>query len=168
VPLAQTGPWDHLRRELDRARRYGREFALIRIAGADRDRAADLAALLRTSDYVWLHGRATYVLLPEAGRSAAEQLVARLDHAAPSVLADDALELAAFPEDGLTSGALLAAVRGRPIPRLPAGPASVGASNGAAPAVSPRDPNAQLGHRPGHARTHRGAGSAPRVIEPAH
>jgi hypothetical protein len=160
--LVQTEPWDHLRRELDRARRYGREFALLRLSGDDVEREAALLGRLRTSDYVWAHGKATYVLLPEADRTAAEGLVARLEREAPGLLPERGVQLAAFPGDGLTSGALLAAVRGRPIARLPQTPVgSAAALNGH------QRREAHRGN--GQGRTsHRELGLAQRVAEPAH
>jgi hypothetical protein len=111
------GSWNDLRRELDRCRRFGREFALVRVPGRDRGR---IARLVRSTDYVWSDRAATYVLLPESNTASAEGLIARLQREAPELLPERGVQVASFPEDGLTSGALLSALSGRPLVLEPA------------------------------------------------
>lgn len=100
--------WAELRLEIARSRRFGRSFGLIRIEGKTRP---SLGVELRSIDRAWTVDGVTYVLLPESDRRAAESLRGRLLHEASDVLADCSLSVAAFPEDGLTSGALLKAIR---------------------------------------------------------
>lgn len=117
--------WEDLRREIARSRRYGHEFALIRIPARDatsarrsrwsrpgrpREAAQVLRSLVRTLDYVWASDGALYVLLPESDRGAGERLLARIRETAPELLPEHGVRLAAFPADGMTSGALLKAL----------------------------------------------------------
>lgn len=105
--------WHELRQEIARARRFGRAFALARIG---RVAGAELAPHLRTVDRPWTADGATYVLLPEADREAAEGFASRLRRDAPDVIDDCAVSVAAFPDDGVTSGALLDVLRKRTKP----------------------------------------------------
>ncbi len=122
---ANSDAWDDLRREIARSRRYGHEFALIRIparasASPRRSRwarpgragepAQIVRSLVRTLDYVWTSNGSLYVLLPESNREAGERLLARIREAAPMLLPERGVRLAAFPADGMTSGALLKAL----------------------------------------------------------
>ena len=100
--------WDELRREIARSRRFGRSFALVRIGRISGTR---LAPSMRTIDREWVANGVTYVLLPECDRAAGESLVARLRRELSDVLAGCAVAVASFPEDGLTSGALLKTLR---------------------------------------------------------
>jgi len=107
-----SGPWADLRREIARARRFTRPFAIIRIKrhGRDGGRVAygrALGSLVRSVDAMWEADDAVFVLLPESDRTAGERFVARLRRDVPELARADDLALAAFPEDGLTSGALL-------------------------------------------------------------
>jgi hypothetical protein len=110
--LSSDAGMDELRRELDRSRRFGHEFVLLRMdrshrsGDADFDLARKLRARLRSIDSVWGVRKQAFVLLPESGRDAADGLVARLRREAPGLLPDD-VRVAAFPADGLTGGALL-------------------------------------------------------------
>ena len=127
---------DAFRAELDRARRHRRTFALARlalahdagvVAGASGASGIDLATLelvgssLRITDHAWLEDGDVIVLLPESDRETAEALAERLHAAAPDRFTGRP-SFAVFPDDGLTSGALLDAlergVRGdaRPAP----------------------------------------------------
>jgi hypothetical protein len=121
-PSAGFDAWDELRREIARSRRYGHEFVLIRIphggspaprrsrwsrSRRSRDFARALRSLVRTLDRVWTSNGSLYLLLPESNRAAGESLLGRLREAAPELLPDYGIRLAAFPADGLTSGALL-------------------------------------------------------------
>jgi hypothetical protein len=134
VADATQDPWEILRRELDRARRYGRPLILIQIAphaeaaaappddphsrrrgrfrrpGKDGDGVAYLRTHLRTGDEVWRVHERIFVMLPEADYDCAAGLVERLRTRAPHLFGATDLRLAAFPEDGLTAGALLASL----------------------------------------------------------
>jgi hypothetical protein len=103
---AGEGGWDELRRELDRARRFNRSFAMARLDGGDvaPDHVLDaVSQLIRVCDRAWASGGAVYVLMPETSSDDAISAIARL--AAP----DAQLEVRAvsFPADGSTSEALL-------------------------------------------------------------
>ena len=139
--------WEELRRELHRSRRYKHHFVLARIPGKEHAHASirpalrraefyeqevqTLSSFLRSVDLVWEDGGSIYVLAPECDRVMGEALIARLRKQASEVLPEDGVRLAAFPEDGLTSGALLASLRNRP----PVGK----------PSVLPRAVDAQVG-----------------------
>ena len=59
-----------------------------------------------------------YILLPETSRGAADALVSRLATVAPELLPGD-VRMATFPDDGLTSGALISAVHGASLSEVP-------------------------------------------------
>ena len=115
-------PTNAFRRELDRARRHGRSFALVRLhlgapSGGGRRHAAGgdgiaagtvelLGTMLRITDLAWIEDDTIVVLLPESDRATAEAFLARGRVAAPAAFAGPA-GIAMFPDDGLTSGALL-------------------------------------------------------------
>jgi hypothetical protein len=107
APSADLDVWHELRREIARARRFGRSFALVRIG---RIAGTALSSSLRTIDRLWVANGRTYVLLPEASREAGEGFVARVRRDVPDALAESAVSVAAFPEDGVTTGALLKAL----------------------------------------------------------
>ena len=131
VPEAIADPWNEFRRELSRSRRYERQFVLVRIPcriGADswmngRGRETlpcvaemvQVSAFLRNVDRAWVADGGVYVLLPESDRARGEAFLARIRRLAPDVLPEEGVRLVAFPEDGPTSGALLAALEGRPV-----------------------------------------------------
>lgn len=105
-------PYDELRREMDRARRHERPFALARIRmprAATPSKAVDLPETFRrmawrSTDRAWRRGRDLYLLLPETTADATTAMLRRtLD-----VTASDGIEfrVAAFPESGVTVGAL--------------------------------------------------------------
>jgi hypothetical protein len=104
--------WRELSRELDRSRRFGRSFSLLRVPRlvAGRNGGLDLARALpdrlRSLDTVWAHRRQLFVLLPEADRDGTLALLTRLRRDVPELIAAD-VRMAAFPADGLTGGALL-------------------------------------------------------------
>lgn len=118
-------PWQHLHDELRRSRRHGHPFVLARIkmgaglsamgggpAGASRRAEMILdavEAVLRTTDGCWLHDGNVYALLPETDRSMADNFVQRARQMYPGVLSSADVALVGFPEDGITSGSLLAA-----------------------------------------------------------
>jgi hypothetical protein len=134
--------WAEFRRELRRSRRSVRPMTLLRLRGpADPDDAleADLEGMsrslhghLRLVDRTWVDDGSVYVLLPESTRAAADAMLGRLRVVAPELIVDD-LRLATFPDDGLTSGALISAVHGAKLSEVPT-PIRVAASDGDAEA----------------------------------
>jgi hypothetical protein len=130
-------PWspsDELELEIDRSRRFGRHFGLVRISRCRqfedrwmpvRELAYALCSLLRRVDRVWIEGPRVYVLLPECDRTMVEAMLVRIHEPLERLLGEGAgghseVSAAAFPEDGLTSGALYAALgTDRPDPRSP-------------------------------------------------
>lgn len=96
-----------------------------RAGRAGRDAAAELVLALRDTlrdiDAVWTDRRGVFLLLPETDVEAGRSLVARLHGGEqPFLTADDDVRVGAFPADGLTLDALVAAVT-RPVaaPALP-------------------------------------------------
>jgi hypothetical protein len=121
--LASSGAsgWEDLHRELARARRHERPLAIVRLPGDGGTeaaaRAAAIAPYLRRIDRVWSEHGDVNVLLPETDRAAAERLVGRLRARQPETFGAQAA-IAAFPADGLTSGALLSTLYGTPLPTV--------------------------------------------------
>ena len=121
-------PWDALRLEIDRSRRYRHSVTLVRVVprvardarrrhGARDPLAAVVAAVracLRGGDSVWREGDAIFLVLPETERGSADALLARIRGCAPALLADAEMRAAAFPEHGLTCHAVRAAVLAPP------------------------------------------------------
>jgi hypothetical protein len=108
--------WNELARELDRSRRFGRKFSLIRIprpGGATEDvirgHLERIGRALRSIDHAWMSDSGLYVLLPETDRMAANTLGTRLLRTSPELLPEN-LAIVSFPDDGITSGALLSAL----------------------------------------------------------
>jgi hypothetical protein len=113
------------RAELDRARRHRRTFAMARLELADPTvvRASDspgddgiaratielIGASLRITDRAWLEDGDAVILLPESDRSTAEAFAERVRTAAPGRFTARTA-FAVFPDDGVTSGALLDAL----------------------------------------------------------
>jgi hypothetical protein len=134
APTSDDAGWIEFRRELRRARRGGRPLTLLRIEGAELrgggatelgPRARALGLRLRIVDRAWVDDGSIYVLLPESSRAAAEALIARIRTDAPEELPEH-VRVATFPENGLTSGAIIAAlddgvVEHVPIPIRPMG-----------------------------------------------
>jgi hypothetical protein len=119
--------WAEFRRELRRSRRSGRPMTLLRTQGPpalaamidDPDaRSRDLHEHLRLVDRTWVDDGSVYILLPETPRAAADSLVTRLATVAPELLPGE-VRLATFPDDGLTSGALISAVHGASLSEVP-------------------------------------------------
>jgi hypothetical protein len=121
---------EELWNELTRSRRYGRSFLLLRIrlarpAAVARPRRprrpverykADgglLHGVFRRIDRVWEDEDDFYVLLPECDRSKGDAVVSRVRALLVHSLGDAEIAMAAFPDDGVTSGALLVALRRR-------------------------------------------------------
>ena len=120
--------WAEFRRELRRSRRAVRSMTLLRLPGPADPEAAIAADLegrsrrlhehLRLVDRTWVDDGSIYVLLPESPRAAAESLLGRLRTLVPDVIAED-VRMATFPDDGLTSGALISAVHGASLSEVP-------------------------------------------------
>jgi hypothetical protein len=111
------------RRELLRARRRESPLVLARLPGShdrtravstERERLASVRRGLRRIDIAWANHGDIYVVLPDTDAASARSVVERLRHRAPAAFAGQEPILAAFPEDGLTSAALVAIVTGRP------------------------------------------------------
>lgn len=81
-------------------------------------RSRKLHEHLRLVDRTWVDDGSVYMLLPETSRAAADSLVSRLVTMAPELLPGD-IRLATFPDDGLTSGALISAVHGASLSEVP-------------------------------------------------
>jgi hypothetical protein len=147
LPGTMEDAWMLARRELERSRRYGHPLALVRIvplqpmrtrleAGVDVDApssrrarldraAADLVSGLRETlreiDAVWTDRRGVFMLLPESDAASGHALVRRLRSGErPLLTGEDDVRVGAFPADGLTLDAMIAAVT-RPVaaPALP-------------------------------------------------
>ncbi len=106
--------------EIERARRFDHEFALVRLCvdGAHyrRHLAGELRLHLRQIDQVAVDAHGVCLVLAETGRAGAEQAARRL--AAANVSGTPwRFQLAVYPADGQTSGALRAALQGRAIDR---------------------------------------------------
>jgi len=116
-PTVRSNPdeWEELRREIARCRRFARSFALVRITGGTvvPGTVVPLGPYLRSIDHEWAAGDVRYVLLPEAGCAAAQAFVERLRRDATEALEGASASVAAFPEDGVTTGALLKTLRKR-------------------------------------------------------
>jgi hypothetical protein len=124
---------DAFRAELDRARRHRRTFAMARLelarpddgvvaiegAAADTGTIQLVGASLRITDHAWLDDGDVVILLPESDRATAEAFAERVRAIEPGRFTDR-MGIAAFPDDGLTSSALLDALErgmhGAPMP----------------------------------------------------
>lgn len=116
--------FEELQNELTRSRRYEHPFFVVRIpcwsTGQERwkrgqELAFDLSSLVRSVDRVWADGSDVYLLLPECGRERGMGMLARISDPLAELLSEAeraGISLAAFPDDGLTSGALLDALHG--------------------------------------------------------
>jgi hypothetical protein len=109
-----------LRRELDRSRRYERRFVLIRaplaIAATRRPLVESVRSVMRATDSFVVADSQLYLLFPEADPATAQRAFERIVAQVPGELQADAVALAAFPDHGLTLGALLAVLRRRDAP----------------------------------------------------
>jgi hypothetical protein len=127
--VARLSSWEDLRLEVHRSRRYGHVLSVIRLAAPVRHRrrsgaaaaaardeveriALAVAGLLRRLDHVWTDGEDIYLLLPEGDRAGAERLLGRVREALAVLVPDARIAIATFPEDGLSTGALVAALAG--------------------------------------------------------
>jgi hypothetical protein len=110
--------WAEFHRELARARRFESPFALIRFTlGGTPDEATlhavrdEIARGARRIDRLWVDDDDILALLPASTEIATQVMLARARSAVPA-LASIEPSLALFPEHGITSGALIAAVYG--------------------------------------------------------
>ena len=128
--VIRLSSWEDLQHEIDRSRRYGHSFSVVRLASRTRLRARSNGAgsrrraeverkalmvgvLVRKLDRVWADGEDIYVLLPEGGRAMAESMLERISEPLAELVPDSVAAIATFPQDGLSIGGLLAAL-GRP------------------------------------------------------
>jgi hypothetical protein len=114
---AGTG-WVEFHRELARARRFDRPFAIVRFSvGRSPDQGLlvglrnEIAAISRRIDRVWIDEDHILLLLPEATEAAAKAALSRVHVGVAAAVAFEP-GLALYPEHGITSGALIAAVYG--------------------------------------------------------
>jgi hypothetical protein len=177
---------EELWNELTRSRRYGRSFLLLRIRlarpaavarsrhprrPAERDKTDSGLdrGVFRRTDRVWEDEDEFYVLLPECDRSKGDAVVSRVRALLVESLGEAEIAMAAFPDDGVTSGALLVALRSRSShwqvgresdqPELPlaVGEVAAGSSSSLADAVSVRPVLARPNVEPTHQRGKHGA-----------
>jgi hypothetical protein len=118
-----TSGWAEFHRELTRARRFDRSFAIVRLGPAtsadDHGRIRDqVAAALRRIDRIWLDGDHILMLLPEANPTAVKATLDRVRAAVPEAIQFDP-GIALFPQHGITSGSLIAAAYGASIEDVP-------------------------------------------------
>ena len=127
VATADEAGWAEFRREMRRARRGVRPLTLLRIPGPSSGladaadlttRSQRLSQHLRLVDRAWVDDGSVYVLLPESPRAAADVLLERVRASAPDLRFDD-VRVATFPDDGLTSGAIISAVHGTTVGDTP-------------------------------------------------
>jgi len=115
-----------LHAEIARSRRHDRRFVLIGIPASvwlptvtERGEEAvlgttaahSLHSVLRTPDRAWVDGSVLHVLLTECDSAQAQAFLLRTRTSMPHLFQPDKVRLAAFPEDGVTVGALLDAVK---------------------------------------------------------
>jgi hypothetical protein len=176
---------EELWNELTRSRRYGRSFLLLRIRltrpataaqvrrprrAVERDKTDSGLehGVFRRTDRVWEDEDEFYVLLPECDRSKGDAVISRVRALLVESLGEAEIAMAAFPDDGVTSGALLVALRSRSShwqvggesdqPELPLAPGEVaaGSSSSLADAVSVRSVLARSNVEPTHQLPKRG------------
>ena len=110
--------WAEFHRELARARRFDGQFAIVCFSRGESPDPEELvslrneiAASSRRIDRLWIDGGHILLLLPETTQAAADAVLARIRALAPAALSIEP-GVARFPEHGITSGALIAAVFG--------------------------------------------------------
>ena len=145
--VIRLSSWEDLQREVDRSRRYGHSFSVVRLASRTRRwarsngageahraeferKALMVGVLLRKLDRVWADGEDIYLLLPEGGRAMAEAMLDRISEPLTLLVPDSVASIATFPQDGLSMGGLLAALGSpsRPLRVLGGGANGNGAS----------------------------------------
>ena len=87
------------------------------------DAAAAVQSLVRRPDRAWVDGSLLHILLTDCDRPQGLAFLARASAAMPQLFADDRVKLVVFPDDGITSGALLAGLEERRVPAVEAEPA---------------------------------------------
>ncbi len=128
---------DVLGREIERARRHQHPLALARVTPTDGTSVDTLRGRIRMLDHAWADGDAVMLLLTETDHAAGERLMERLQ-ADGLILASS---VTAFPEDALTSGALIARVGVEPgVVRFP-----VASAKNPAPAAVDVEPGTRTG-----------------------
>jgi hypothetical protein len=112
--LVEAVGWERFDLELERSRRHERPMALLRISRDPRSReatgtphAAEIREAVRILDVVWSDGAHVFVLMPETDQAALSRAIGRILARLPSI-GLDGMRVALYPEDGLTSGALIA------------------------------------------------------------
>ena len=110
--------WVEFHRELARARRFDRQFAIARFSvGRSPDQGVlvglrnEIALISRRIDRLWIDEDHILLLLPEATEAAAKAALSRVHVGVAAAVAFEP-GLALYPEHGITSGALIAAVYG--------------------------------------------------------
>lgn len=135
----RTDPWYPLRYELARSRRYEKDFVLAAgHVGGERGSARRTknaveaySRVVRDTDAVWEHRGRLYILLAETSIDAASEVVERLGQSLEEELRIRDLQMAAFPDDGVTTAALITATEKQDAPAPVAAPgASVRMSHG--------------------------------------
>jgi hypothetical protein len=112
VPAEAIG-WERFDLELERSRRHERPLALLRVAVPPPQRgqgtvdAADVRDSVRVLDAVWSDRGHVFVLMPETDRAVLGRAIGRILARLPG-MSLDAMRVALYPDDGLTSGALIA------------------------------------------------------------
>ena len=122
VPLQPVRPSAGADPDDDAQPRSSRRARAERFAGrAAADLVLALRETLREIDAVWSDRRGVFMLLPESDVAAGHALVHRLRAGERPLLSDeDDVRVGAFPSDGLTLDAMIAAVtRPVPAPALP-------------------------------------------------
>jgi hypothetical protein len=110
--------WVEFHRELARARRFDRPFAIVRFSiGRSPDLGVlvglrnEIALISRRIDRLWIDEDHILLLLPETTEAAAKAALSRIYvGVAAAVVFEPGLAL--YPEHGITSGALISAVYG--------------------------------------------------------
>lgn len=127
IPIVSTAEagWAEFRREMRRSRRGVKTLTIVRVPmGENVDeaeleaRSEALAAHLRLVDRSWVDDGSIYLLLPESSKAAAAALLTRVRGVSPALLPDD-VRTATFPDDGLTSGAIIAVLHGGGVADVP-------------------------------------------------
>jgi hypothetical protein len=127
---AESG-WGYLRTELARSRRHDRRFAVVGVpeevwtpddAATKVEHGLDVAAavqgLVRRPDRAWVDGARLHILLTDCDRPKGLAFLARARGAMPQLFADDRVKLVVFPDDGITSGALLSGLEADEVPAV--------------------------------------------------
>ena len=129
IQHAESG-WGYLRTELARSRRHDRRFVLVGVpeeiwtqrkddANAKVQRGLDVAAavqsIVRRPDRAWVDGSRLHILLSDCDRQQGLAFIARARGAMPQIFADPRVKLVVFPDDGITSGALLSGLDGEQV-----------------------------------------------------